>query len=52
MGLLDLMKGSYDLIKIFIVIVLIDLIYLYLIKSKFKEMVKSIQIIKNLHKLI
>ena len=45
MGLLDLMKGSYDLIKIFIVIVLIDLIYLYLIKSKFKEMVKSIQII-------
>lgn len=45
MGLLDLMKGSYDLIKIFIVIVLIDLVYLYLIKSKFKEMVKSIQII-------
>jgi len=45
MGLLDLMKGSYDLIKIFIIIVLIDLIYLYLIKSKFKEMVKSIQII-------
>ena len=39
------MKGSYDLIKIFIVIVLIDLVYLYLIKSKFKEMVKSIQII-------
>ena len=44
MKLINAIKGSYSLVKISVIVIMIDLIYLNIIKGMFGQMVKNIQV--------